>query len=78
MKEVRSGVSPATGFSAFTRTPKGASSTAIVRVAVFTQPFELLYQFKFGRGETPAVEAMFKITPLRRVFSAGTNAREIR
>ena len=37
MNEVRSGVSPATGFSAFTRTPKGASSTAIVRVAVFTQ-----------------------------------------
>ena len=56
-KVFSSGVSPATGFSAFTRSPKGASSTAIHRVAVITQPFEALYQVRFraradsrGRG----------------------------
>src|SRR5436190_24315485 len=42
------GVSPATGLSAFTRMPKGASSTAIERVAVITQPFDALYQVRFG------------------------------
>ena len=34
MKVASSGVSPATGLSALTRTPKGASSTAMERVAV--------------------------------------------
>ena len=64
MKDASKGVSLATGLTAFTRTPNGASSTAIVLVAVFIQPFELLYQFKFGLGDTPAVEAILSIEPL--------------
>ena len=78
MKLARSGVSPATGLTAFTRTPYGASSTAIARVAVIIQPLEALYQLRFGRGDTPAVEAMFRIQPLPAAFIAGTNARAAR
>src|SRR5262245_65137350 len=63
MKVFKSGVSPATGLSALTRIPNGASSTAMLRVAVITQPFEALYQVRFGRGLTPAVEAMLRMTP---------------
>src|SRR5579864_8562036 len=59
----KSGVSPATGLSALTRIPDGASSTAILRVAVITQPFDELYHVRFGRGLTPAVEAMLRMTP---------------
>ena len=55
--------------------PKGASSTAIVLVAVFIQPFEALYQFRLGRGETPAVEATLRIVPRPRFFISGTNDR---
>src|SRR5690242_8910202 len=58
------GVSPATGLMAFTRTPKGASSTAIARVAVIIQPLEALYHVRFGRGLTPPVEAMLRIAPV--------------
>ena len=43
------------GIEALTRMPNGASSTAMARVAVMTQPFEALYQVRFGRGLTPAV-----------------------
>src|ERR1700704_2571538 len=63
MKVLSIGVSPATGFSATTRMPKGASSTAIERVAVMTHPLLALYQVSLGRGLTPAVLAMFRITP---------------
>ena len=63
MKVFSIGVSPATGFSATTRMPNGASSTAIERVAVMTQPLLALYQVSRGRGLTPAVLAMFRITP---------------
>ena len=47
-----------------TRMPNGASSTAIARVAVMTQPLLALYQVRRGRGLTPAVVAMLRITPL--------------
>ena len=66
MKDARSGVSPATGASAFTRMPEGASSTAIASVAVIIQPLEALYQLRRGRGETPAVEATLRIAPVFR------------
>src|SRR4029079_7600142 len=57
------GVSPATGLSAQTRMPNGASSTAIERVAVITQPLLALYQVRLGRGLTPAVDAMLRMMP---------------
>src|ERR1019366_1430321 len=63
MKVLSIGVSPATGLRATTRMPKGASSTAIERVAVMTQPLLALYQARRGRGLTPAVLAMLRITP---------------
>ena len=78
MKDFRSGVSPATGQSAFTRTPKGASSTAIALVAVIIQPLEALYQLSFGRGLRPAVEAMLRMAPAPRAFIAGTRWRAVR
>ena len=78
MKLFSSGVSPATGFSALTRTPWGASSTAIALVAVIIQPFEALYQLRLGRGLTPAVEAMLRIAPVLRAFIAGTKWRAVR
>ncbi len=43
MKVFNNGVSPATGLSAFTRMPNGASSTAIALVAVIIQPLDALY-----------------------------------
>src|SRR4029077_20518489 len=72
MNVLSSGVSPATGFSALTRMPDGASSTAMLRVAVMTQPFDELYQVRFGRGLTPAVDAIFRITPFLRCLNNGT------
>src|SRR6516162_8348942 len=68
MKVLSIGVSPATGLSALTRMPNGASSTAIERVAVMTQPFDALYQVRLGRGLTPAVEAMLRIAPVFAAF----------
>ncbi len=50
--------------------PAGASSTALARVAVITQPLLALYQASRGRGLTPAVLAMFSTTP-RMPFGAG-------
>ncbi|MNY24870.1 hypothetical protein D3C86_1586100 [compost metagenome] len=78
MKVFSRGVSPATGLRAFTRTWKGASSTAMARVAVMTQPFEALYQVRLGRGLTPPVEAMFRMAPEPCAFIAGTKAFDIR
>ena len=78
MKLDSSGVSPATGQSAFTRMPAGASSTAIALVAVITQPFDALYQFSFGRGLRPAVEATLMIDPVPRDFMCGTKCRAAR
>src|SRR5579864_6457163 len=72
------GVSPATGLSAFTRIPNGASSMAIDRVAVITQPFEALYHVRLARGLTPAVEAMFRIAPRFADFIAGTKCFDVR
>src|SRR5438034_607611 len=46
MKVLSIGVSPATGLSAMTRMPNGASSTAIARVAVMTKPLLALYQHR--------------------------------
>src|SRR6195952_5629548 len=46
IKVLSSGVSPATGLSATTRMPNGASSTAIDRVAVITNPLLALYQVR--------------------------------
>ena len=70
MKLFKSGVSPATGQSALTRMPSGASSTAIVLVAVIIQPLDALYQFSRGRGLSPAVEAMLRIAPRPAAFNA--------
>ena len=67
-KDLSKGVSPATGASALTRTLYGASSTAMVLVAVIIHPFEALYQFRLGLGEIPAVEAMLSIEPFLRLF----------
>ena len=78
MKDFKRGVSPATGLSAFTLMPEGASSTASARVAVITQPLDALYQLSLGRGDTPAVEAMLRITPEPRVLKSGTKARAIK
>ena len=72
MKVANSGVSPATGLIALTLIPWRASSIAIVFVAVFIHPLDALYQFKFGRGEIPAVEAIFNITPDLFNFICGT------
>ena len=63
MKDLSNGVSPATGLRAQTRMPNGASSTALARVAVITQPLLALYQLRRGRGLTPAVLAMLSTTP---------------
>ena len=54
--------------------PWRASSIAIVFVAVFIHPLDALYQFKFGRGETPAVDATFRKTPDFCFFISGTNS----
>src|ERR1700727_1290190 len=78
MKVASSGVSPATGLIALTRMPKGASSTAMARVAVIIQPLEALYQVRLGRGLTPPVEAMLRIAPRLRAFIAGTISRAVR
>ena len=78
MKVFSSGVSPATGLRALTRMPWGASSTAMERVAVMTQPFDALYQVRLGRGLTPAVEAMLRITPAFRSLKRGTTCRAAR
>ena len=58
--------------------PNGASSTAIERVAVMTQPLLALYQVRRGRGLTPAVLAMFRITPLFCALKRGTTSRAAR
>ena len=50
---------------------KGASSTAIVLVAVIIHPFVALYQFKLGLGESPAVDAMLRIEPFFCLFICG-------
>ena len=63
MKDFKSGVSPATGLIALTLIPTGASSTAMLLVAVIIHPFEALYQVRLGLGDIPAVEAIFKIIP---------------
>jgi hypothetical protein len=68
MKDLSSGVSPATGLMALTRTPDGASSTAIDLVAVIIQPLEELYQLRRGRGLTPAVEATLRMAPAALLF----------
>src|SRR4051812_6455772 len=68
------GVSPATGLRAHTRMPNGAGSTAIERVAVMTQPLLALYQVSRGRGLTPAVLAMFRITPPLAALKRGTTS----
>src|SRR5206468_4187437 len=78
MNVASSGVSPATGLIAFTRTPNGASSIAIARVAAIIQPFEALYQVRFGRGLTPPVEAMLRIAPRPRARRPPTKARAVR
>ena len=67
-KDLRRGVSPATGANEFTLTLKGASSTAIVLVAVIIHPFEALYQFNLGLGERPAVDETFRIDPFFSFF----------
>ena len=48
------------------------------RVAVMTQPFDALYQVRLGRGLTPAVEAMLRITPAFRSLKRGTTCRAAR
>src|SRR5690606_19114390 len=78
MKVFSRGVSPAPGFRAFARIGKGASPTAMERVAVMTQPLEALYQVRFGRGLTPPVEAMLRMAPDPCDFIAGTKAFDIR
>ena len=69
--DLRRGVSPATGFNALTLIPKGANSTAIDLVAVIIHPLVELYQLSRGLGLTPAVEAIFKITPYLFFFHFG-------
>ena len=54
--------------------PKGASSTAIERVAVMTQPLLALYQVRRGRGLTPAVLATLRITPFFCALKRGTTS----
>ena len=75
---VVSGVSPATGLTTFTLIPNGASSTAIVFDARIIQPFDELYQFRFGLGDTPAVLAIFNITPLLFSLKCGTKCFAVR
>ena len=77
MKVLSSGVSPATGFRALTRMPKGASSTALARVAVMTQPLLALYQARRGRGLTPAVLAMLRMAPRSPPLPAGLAFRRV-
>ena len=74
MKVLSIGVSPATGFRATTRMPNGASSTAIARVAVMTQPLLALYQHRRGRGLTPAVLATLRMTPRFCALKRGTTS----
>ena len=63
---------------ALTRTPDGASSIAIERVAVITQPLLALYQVRLGRGLTPAVEAMLRMAPAPARFIIGAARRAVR
>ena len=63
MKRSSIPVSPATGHRQFALMFFGASSTAMDLVAVIAQPFEALYQVSPGRGRSPAVEAVVRITP---------------
>ena len=71
-------VSPITGHSALTRIFRGASSTAMLLVAVIAAPLELLYQVRPGRGRNPAVDAVVRMTPPPRRSSAGTAWRAAR
>jgi len=50
----------------------------MARAAVMTQPLEALYQVRLGRGLTPPVEAMLRMTPDPCAFIAGTKAFDIR
>ena len=63
INDFNNGVTPATGAIALTLTLYGASSTAIALVAVIIHPLLALYQFNFGLGDNPAVDATFKMTP---------------
>src|SRR5690349_23999332 len=72
MKVLSNGVSPATGLMALTRTPSGASSTAIDLVAVTIQPLDALYQLSRGRGLTAAVDATLRIAPRLLALKCGT------
>jgi len=64
--------------------PAGASSTALARVAVMTQPLLALYQPSRGRGLTPAVLAMLSTDAADAVcagalaFMRGTTSRMAR
>ena len=72
IKDFNKGVFPATGAIALTLTLYGANYIAIAFVAVIIQPLLALYQFNFGLGDNPAVEATFKITPFFIFFIFGT------
>ena len=63
INDFNNGVNPATGAIAFTLTLCGANSIAIAFVAVIIHPLLALYQFNFGLGDKPAVDATFKIIP---------------
>lgn len=71
-------VRPATGLIAQTLIFSGASSIAKDRVIEMTAPFELLYQTNPGRGLTPAVEAILRITPDRCFLKMGMTALQER
>ena len=57
INDFNKGVFPATGAIALTLILKGANSIAMALVAVIIQPLLALYQFNFGLGDKPAVEA---------------------
>ena len=71
INDFNNGVTPATGAIAFTLTLKGASSIAIAFVAVIIHPLLALYQFNFGLGDQPAVDATFKITATEWILDEG-------
>src|SRR3569833_676952 len=72
MKVLSSGVSPAAGLMALTRTPSVACSLVFVLVVVFFLFFLALFLLWRGRGLTAAVEATLRMEPRLFALKCGT------
>ena len=57
------GVSMIPGQTQFTRTPRGATSSASERVNWRSAPFDVVYGVSFGHAMNELIDAMFTIAP---------------